>query len=42
MKIAYHKFLLISLLEQKPKCKSLGLILFLTIAMVTNMAVKIG
>ena len=28
MRIAFHKFLLISLLEQQPKCKSLGLILF--------------
>ena len=28
MRIAFHKFLLISLLEQKPKCKSLRLILF--------------
>ena len=26
MKVAFHKFLLISLLEQKPKCKGLVLI----------------
>ena len=42
MKIAFHKFLLVSLLEQLPKCKSLGLILFLPFAMVTKMATKIG
>ena len=29
IKVAFHKFLLISLLEQLPKCKRLGLILFL-------------
>ena len=29
MKIAFHIFLLISLFEQQPKCKSLGSILFL-------------
>ena len=42
MKVAFHQFHLIDLLEEKPKCKILAFILLLPVAMVTKMADKIG
>ena len=42
MKIAFHKFLVISLLEQWPNCKGLGFFSIFTVAMVTKIAAKIG
>ena len=42
IKVAFHLFLLISLLEQWPKCKYLILIRLFTAAMVIKMAAKIS
>ena len=42
MKVAFHQFHLIGLLEEKPKCKILAFILLLPVAMVTKMTDKIG
>ena len=42
MKVAFHLFHLIGLLEELPKCKILAFILLLPVAMVTKMADKIG
>ena len=44
MKVAFHQFHLIGLLEEKPigKCKILAFILLLPVAIVTKMADKIG
>ena len=38
LKVAFHKFHLIGLLEEWPKCKILAFILLLLVAMVTKMA----
>ena len=42
LKVAFHQFHLIGLLEEYPKCKILAFILLLPVAMVTKMAYKIG
>ena len=42
LKVAFHKFHLIGLLEEWPKCKILAFILLLPVAMVTKMSDKIG
>ena len=42
LKVAFHQFHLIGLLEEKPKCKILTFIFLLPVAMVTKMAAKIG
>ena len=42
LKVTFHQFHLIGLLEEKPKCKILAFVLLLPVAMVTKMAHKIG
>ena len=42
LKVAFHQYHLIGLLEECPKCKILANILLLPVAMVTKMADKIG
>ena len=42
LRVAFHQFHLIDLLEEEPKCKILACILLLPVAMVTKMADKIG
>ena len=42
LKVAFHQFHLIGLLEEWPKCKILAFISLLPVAMVTKMADKIG
>ena len=42
LKVAFHQFHLIGLLEELPKCKILAFILLVPVAMVTKMADKIG
>ena len=42
VKVAFHQFHHIGLLEEKPKCKILAFISLLPAAMVTKMANKIG
>ena len=42
LKVTFHQFYLIGLLEEKPKCKILAFTLLLPVAMVTKMADKIG
>ena len=40
LKVAFHQFRLVGLLEEEPKCKTLAFILLLPVAMVTKMADK--
>ena len=42
LKVAFHQFHLVGLLEEQPKCEILAFILLLPVAMVTKMADKIG
>ena len=42
LKVAFHKFHLVGLLQEKPICKILAFILLLLVAVVTKMADKIG
>ena len=42
LKVAFHQFHLIGLLEEKPMCKILAFILLLPVAMVIKLADRIG